>query len=512
MTAQLQYRRNDNDQTNVFPGLGGTNTGSSLAVPVTLNIVHKRILHNVTVNFSRTQSSSLQPVRVRQRRHGERRHRRRLHRSVRLGGAAALVLQPLEPARRNAVAAHRLTAHAGLRLDAPVAEAHPAGRRGRSSRQHEQPDGHQPERRVRLHRPVFVGRRGPDSKRRARLRRFPARVSRSRPRCSTVPARSSCAGKSLSLYLQDDWRKSASLTFNLGVRYELLWPYVEENGQMVNLDVNSDFTAAVPVLSGETGPFSGRFPQGPDQSRHEQRRAARRLRVADEARHDPARRLRHQLQLRLVLDDRPAARRPAAVRRRRTPASAAPARRSSSAIRSSPRCPTRRPTPTASTTTTVSASCRHGTPTCLATSARPGTSAPATPKPAAPASTSSARRIAILTASASRACSRSCGRHRKDRPFCTPARSGFGAARSRASASATSYTLAQVARQRVVARRRRDGRGPERSGPGRRVGALELRPASPADGRHEHRAAVRPEPPVAERRRDVGRRCSATGG
>ena len=58
MTAQVQYRRNDNDQTNVFPSLGGTNTGSSLAVPVTLNIVHKRILHNISVNFSRSQSSS----------------------------------------------------------------------------------------------------------------------------------------------------------------------------------------------------------------------------------------------------------------------------------------------------------------------------------------------------------------------------------------------------------------------------------------------------------------------
>jgi hypothetical protein len=31
---------------------------------------------------------------------------------------------------------------------------------------------------------------------------------------------------------------------------------------MVNLDVNSDFTAAVPVLSGGTGPFSGKFGKG----------------------------------------------------------------------------------------------------------------------------------------------------------------------------------------------------------------------------------------------------------
>ena len=41
MTAQLQYRRNDNDQNNVFPTLGGQTTGSSLTVPVSLNIQHQ---------------------------------------------------------------------------------------------------------------------------------------------------------------------------------------------------------------------------------------------------------------------------------------------------------------------------------------------------------------------------------------------------------------------------------------------------------------------------------------
>jgi hypothetical protein len=46
------------------------------------------------------------------------------------------------------------------------------------------------------------------------------------------------------------------------VRYELLWPYVERSGNMVNLDVNSDFTAAVPVVSGGTGPFTGAYPSG----------------------------------------------------------------------------------------------------------------------------------------------------------------------------------------------------------------------------------------------------------
>jgi hypothetical protein len=60
--------------------------------------------------------------------------------------------------------------------------------------------------------------------------------------------------------VQDNWRKSGTLTFNLGLRYELLWPFFERNGQMVNLDVTPDFSAAAPVLSGSSGPFTGRFP------------------------------------------------------------------------------------------------------------------------------------------------------------------------------------------------------------------------------------------------------------
>jgi hypothetical protein len=69
------------------------------------------------------------------------------------------------------------------------------------------------------------------------------------------------SGKSLSAYWQDDWRKSAKLTLNLGVRYELMWPFFERSGQMVNLDVAPGFTAAAPVISGETGPYSGSFPK-----------------------------------------------------------------------------------------------------------------------------------------------------------------------------------------------------------------------------------------------------------
>jgi hypothetical protein len=69
-------------------------------------------------------------------------------------------------------------------------------------------------------------------------------------------------GKSMSLFVQDDWRLRGNLTVNLGLRYELMWPFVERQGQLVNLDVTPDFTAAAPVMAGDVGAFSGEFPEG----------------------------------------------------------------------------------------------------------------------------------------------------------------------------------------------------------------------------------------------------------
>jgi trimeric autotransporter adhesin len=56
MTAQLQYRHADNDILNILPQLGGHSSNSSLAVPVSFNIRHKRTMHLLTVNFSSTSS------------------------------------------------------------------------------------------------------------------------------------------------------------------------------------------------------------------------------------------------------------------------------------------------------------------------------------------------------------------------------------------------------------------------------------------------------------------------
>ena len=67
-------------------------------------------------------------------------------------------------------------------------------------------------------------------------------------------------GNSWDLFAQDEWKIRGNLTINLGLRYEYVSPMTEINNRMVNLDVAPGFTAAVPVLPGQAGPYTGLFP------------------------------------------------------------------------------------------------------------------------------------------------------------------------------------------------------------------------------------------------------------
>ncbi len=61
-------------------------------------------------------------------------------------------------------------------------------------------------------------------------------------------------------FVQDDWRISANLSINAGLRYEYNGPYSEAQNHIVNLDVSSGFANAVPVYPNTFGPYSGYFP------------------------------------------------------------------------------------------------------------------------------------------------------------------------------------------------------------------------------------------------------------
>ena len=123
--------------------------------------------------------------------------------------------------------------------------------------------------------------------------------------------------RSWDAFMQDDWRATDKVTVNAGLRYEYFSPISEADNRLVTLDAAPGFTAAVPVVAGGTGPFSGALPDTivrPFRTGFAPRVGDR---VAREAGNGRARRLRHQLQRERVPDNRAAAGRSAAVRRHR---------------------------------------------------------------------------------------------------------------------------------------------------------------------------------------------------
>jgi hypothetical protein len=260
LNTQLQYRRNVNERINVFPELGGNNRGSSLTVPIGLNVVHRRMLHNFNVTVSRTRAATVNRYA----------YVENVAANAGIRGVAddpfAWGVPSLSFAGFSSV--NDLTP--SLRLDRRVALAYTwsrpfnahtlrAGGDVRWDSSENQTDQNA--------RGAFVftglyAAAGPTVRSTGAdfadfLLGLPQQAS-----VQYGPGNVRLRGRSFSLFVQNEWRRGSALTFNLGLRYELLRPFVEASGQMVNLDVAPDFSAAAPVLSGATGPFSGRFPAG----------------------------------------------------------------------------------------------------------------------------------------------------------------------------------------------------------------------------------------------------------
>ncbi len=74
------------------------------------------------------------------------------------------------------------------------------------------------------------------------------------------------AANSWDLFVQDDWRVRGNLTINVGLRYEYVSPFTEENHQLANLDAAPGFVAVTPVCAvaigncSSVGPYTGVFP------------------------------------------------------------------------------------------------------------------------------------------------------------------------------------------------------------------------------------------------------------
>ncbi|MDD5544238.1 MAG: TonB-dependent receptor [Acidobacteriia bacterium] len=65
----------------------------------------------------------------------------------------------------------------------------------------------------------------------------------------------------IAAYVQDNWRVTSRLTFNLGLRYEITTPAVELNNHIANLAIAPDFSAVAVVTPGAVSPFGGTVPR-----------------------------------------------------------------------------------------------------------------------------------------------------------------------------------------------------------------------------------------------------------
>ena len=261
MNLPISFSNNENDTLNVFTKLGGTSKSTSLGLPLTFNIQRGRVQQQIGIsyNYSSSQSSNnFTGV-------------RNISQEIGINGVSdnpfAWGLPRLSFSSISGLSDVTPTDNTSHRANLTYSYRRPFGtahqvRIGGDYRYDLTTTNNES---IANGSFVYTGLYTSGGGQLGGLRNFDfADFLLGMPQQATLsygPGATTLDGRILGLYVQDDWRALPSLTMQLGVRYDIWWPFIEQHGQLVNLDVNSDFTGAVPVQSGETGEFTGEFPK-----------------------------------------------------------------------------------------------------------------------------------------------------------------------------------------------------------------------------------------------------------
>jgi trimeric autotransporter adhesin len=272
LNAQLQYRRNETESPSVFSSLGSHTINTSVAAPISLNVQKGRSVHNVTVNFTHANTQTTNAFSGVDNVAGAA--------GIKYPGLAApdplnwgvpnlsftnftSVRMPAAGLRnddrftlgytwRHPTPKHQLRFGADYRLDNSIAQINSNARGSYTFTGLYSSGG------ARSTSPSYSD--------------F-ADFLLGAPQLATlqVGGLSHLRQHAFDAFVEDNWQKTAKLTFNLGLRYELWLPYAEINGQMSNLSLlngsnltGANFTAAVPVFPGQTGIPAGLLKADPN--------------------------------------------------------------------------------------------------------------------------------------------------------------------------------------------------------------------------------------------------------
>jgi len=269
LQGQLQYRRNENESLNVFPGLGSRTVNQTVTVPLSLNIIRNRFVNNFSINVTHSTADTTNAFAGVS----------NVGSIVGINYPAGASLNPqywgvprLSFTGLTGVSGAPATERSDTRITASYTWSHATGKHQlriggdmRFDRDSSQLNVNAPGTFTftglysTSGRPISIA-NGANAASSAAFADFLLGL----PQQATlqVGGTTQLRGKSFDAYIEDNWQRSSKLTFNLGLRYELVLPYTDAGGHLVNLDAAPGFNAVAPVLAGGSGPFTGVFPSG----------------------------------------------------------------------------------------------------------------------------------------------------------------------------------------------------------------------------------------------------------